>query len=424
MTLEDSAQIHSAPYNEQCNSGWGWQRIILLLIILQSIGIRALPMQGVVLGMVICLVLLPRIGVPIRQLLCFVVLTVIFISLSLRGMSSYSGIIFLTLNLVSAFFFVRYVETRWEKVEFDLLVITWWLSLHGLVSYLVYLVMPALFTTIVTGLLRYKVLGVFILSGWGSIRASGLCWEPGLLQYIANISLFLGIKHSWPPWKLAVSFLAVLATHSTTGIIALAPTMLYLLFVRRRSVIQWIPIVATITIVVILSVTLFQENIADKLSGKNTSGLVRLRDMNVGWQLILEKPLLGHGQFDEKYLVSNSKIWATATELFSKEFLASSGEFGGGYTNGFLALWAGYGIFIGAFIYWCFFNNRLIQGGFKERLTFFLISILTFISEPITNTSWFFFLAISGIYSRQLRENISANHKKLIPQKDRMVVQL
>lgn len=406
MSLE---QIH--------DSGWGWQRFLLLMILLQSIGIRALPMQGVLVSVLICLVLAPRIEIPLRQFISLILFSVILLILSSRGMSSYTGIAYFTLVLFTAFFFIKYVERRWAEVEFDLLIITWWLSLHGLISYLVYKVLPSFFTTVALGGMKYKVFAVLVLISSDPVRASGLCWEPGLLQYVANLSLFLGIRHSWPPWKLAVSFLAVVATFSTAGIFCLIPSIFYLFILHGRSLWQWLCIAICAVLVSASIVSVFRVNISEKLGGTNTSGLIRLRDLQVGWELIKDKPLLGHGQFDEKYLLSNSNIWAVSTELFSKGFLAAAGDFGGGYTNGFLGFLASYGIFIGAFFYWCFFNNRLIQGGFKERVTFFSISILTFISEPITNTSWFFFLAISGLYSRQLHANILAIHRKIMPQK-------
>lgn len=398
-------KVCSGHYQEP-DMGWGWQRVILLIIILQSIGIRAIPMQSTLSSVLIFLVLVPRIGISIQRFICFICLCVIYNLLAIRGMSTYSGIIYQTSIMFTSLLFVQYVENRWKEVEFDLLQITWWLSLHGLVSYLVYKIEPAFFPTFEVGQLRYKVLGFFVLSGWEPIRATGLCWEPGLLQYLANISLFLGIKHSWPRWKLAVSFFTVVVTYSTAGIFVLTPVMIYLLLVRRRSFLQWVSIAATAVIVCALGMTIFQENITDKLSGKNVSGLVRLRDMTVGLELIQDRPFLGHGLFDAKYLSSQSKVWEIENTLFSKVYLSEVGDMFGGYTNGFMGILAGYGLFIGTGIYWCFYNNQLIQGGIKERLTFFFISIATFISEPITNTSWFLVLTLSGllINKRQISE--------------------
>jgi O-Antigen ligase len=414
-TLSLPRKVHSGETTDwsSADSGWGWQRIILLLMLLQSIGIRALPLQGVQIGVIICLFLAPRIRLALWHAIIFIVFTVVFIIMSMRGMSSYTGLPYIILILCESLFFVRYVEGRWAAVEYDLLTLTWWLSLHGLLSYGAYKIVPSLFSTVAVGIMQYKLLGFFILFTSEPSRATGLCWEPGLLQYVANISLFLGIKRSWPLWRVVVSFLTVVITFSTTGIISLVPTMCYLLFVRRRTFRQWMSISVVFAVILVLGVSIFQANIQDKLGGRNTSGLIRLRDFRVGIELIKQKPLLGHGQFDEKYLLAQSDIWAIATNLFSKQFLASTGEFGGGYTNGFLGFIAGYGLLLGTLFYWLAFENQIVQGDSKGRWTFFLITVITFMSEPITNTSWFFTLVISGIYSRQLQGKKTVCTEKL-----------
>lgn len=397
-----ASEINSMPIWKQRNHGWGVQRLALLLIILQSIGIRAFPMAVVLSCLLVCLVLAPRITITFRHLFVFTGAYLVFILLSMRGMSDPKSIVYLSIIILTAFVYVMYVEKRWATVEIDLLQVTWWLSLHGLLSFLLYQVMPSLFITVHdAGVLRYKVLGIFVMTGWGKIRATGLCWEPGLLQYVANLSLFLGIKHAWPRWKLAVSLFTVVATQSTAGIFVLAPIMLYLLIARRRSRLQWVSIVMAITIVAVLAVTVFKENISDKLGGTNVSGLVRVRDTMVGWELMQSKPFTGHGQFDNDYLSVHSTVWEIEHSLFTKVYLAAVGEMYGGYTNGFMAVWSAYGIFFGTFIYWCFYNNWLIQGRTRERIIFLLISLGTFMSEPITNTTIFYVLAISGIYMQK-----------------------
>ncbi|MFA7062325.1 MAG: O-antigen ligase family protein, partial [Pedobacter sp.] len=321
-------------HNQDLDTGWGWQRVILLMIIFQSIGIRIIPIQSALVSVVICLILASRINIPFRQLLFFIIFGGIIVFLSARINSNFTLLFYIFQIILVAFIFNRYVNMRWPNVEYDLLVITWWLSLHGLISYLVFMLMPSIFHSVAPGGLSYKYcLFLTVISKVeGPARATGLCWEAGLLQYVANISLFLGIKHSWPRWKLAVSFLTVVATFSTAGIFVLSVNMLYLLVARRRSLSQWISIGIAIAIVFALGVTVFQTNITDKLGGKNLSGLARLRDFQIGLELIKEKSLFGHGLFDTKYLVSKSKIYELSTELFSKEQLADAGDMAAGYT--------------------------------------------------------------------------------------------
>lgn len=387
-------------FKVKADGGWGLQRVVLLMLILQSVGIRAFPYQGVIVSLTICFVLVNRIKASSRQVFWFLSLTVTFVLLSLRGNSDYVGVIYFSLILFTAFFCVRYIDTRWEKAEFDVLKITWLLSLHGLTSYCIYNFYPEIFSSMKVEGPAVKNFGIFIVNSFESdqIRATGFCWEPGLLQFVANISLFLGIKNFWSRWKLAVSFITVLVTFSTTGIFALALNIIYFLILRRKSTGQWILAGSVVVIFITLSVFLFKENILHKLGGENTSGLIRLRDLQVGWELIQQNLLLGHGLFDQNYLLSNRTVSEIAVKLFSEEFLAIDGDYAGGYTNGFLGYFISYGLILGAISYLFFFRNRLIQGGLKEHLFFFLISIVTFFSEPITKTPLFFFLLISGIY--------------------------
>lgn len=399
------------------DGGWGWQRVVFLLIILLSIGIRALPMQGIMFALLICLTLATRVAIPMRQMLSFMALSAGFTGLALRGMSEYSGVFYLSLSLLAAFLFHCYVGRRWARLETDLLQITWALSLHGLVSYLVHLVAPGLFQSVTLGVMKYHYFGIFVLTGTEPFRATGLCWEPGLLQYVANISLFLGLKRSWPRWKLLASFLAIVATYSTTGIFALTPTILYLLFSKRRSLRQWLALTAVLLCLSALGASVFYQNITDKLGGANTSGLIRLRDFRVGLQLIQDKPLMGHGQFDIGYLTSQSSILDIESDVLSQEYLSQSAEMSGGYTNGLLLILAGYGLLLGSFLYWCFLNNQVIQGGGAERLTFFLISMATFVSEPITYTPWFFVLVMSGVCSPRVQARLKAVHRTLLPRR-------
>lgn len=372
------------------------QKTILLLIIFQSIGIRILPLQGVSLCAIMCLIMFPKALLPVRMIFPAMFFTMAFIGLSIPGMTDLKPIVYLLLVIFAALLFANFIK-RWETVEIDLLEISWWICLHGLVSFLAYKIEPAFFSNINLMGMQYYICGPLILSGFEPCRATGICWEPGLLQYLANLSLFLGIKHSSPRWKLSVSFLTLVVTFSTAGILALIAIILYWFFIHRKSMAQTICLLVTTVVVALLFSTVFLENVTGKFSGENTSGLTRMRDIQIGWELIKERPLLGHGQFDENYLTAHTTISKIEANIFSKEYINESGEMTGGYTNGFLAVFAGYGIPLGCIFYWCFFNNRLIQGGFKEHLVFFLISVITFISEPITHTSWFFVLVISGI---------------------------
>jgi hypothetical protein len=388
---------------QEIDTGWGWDRVILMAILLQSIGIRFIPFQGVIISLVLCTIMLSNLKITRLQGYFAFLIFIILMSLSFRDIDDYTRLIYLALILVTAFFYSCQVQTRWAQAEFDLLKITWLLSLHGLVSYLIYQFLPDLFSTSAYDTYQNKYFGIFYVAVGENdqIRATGICWEPGLFQYVANISLFLGIKYLWPYWKLAVSILAVIVSNSTTGYLVLILVAIYYTLQHGMFSRRLVKLAGAIAVLAVIFSYIFWDNIMDKLGGENTSGLIRMRDIEIGWELIFERPIFGHGLDFINNIYSNPNLTYISTKNFSNEFLTMFGIDGGGYTNGFLAFIVSYGILIGAFAYWSVFNTRLIQGGFKERLFFFLISIATLISEPISYTSWFYVLVISGIGARK-----------------------
>ena len=128
--------------------GWGLQRFILTIIIVQSIGVRAIPFQGVIFGLAICMLLIRKVRISARQGFWFVLFIFIYALMSLRGMSNYSGLAYIILVPTSAFLYVRYINTRWVQAEFDMLKITWLISLHGLLGYLIYIIFPGVFSSL------------------------------------------------------------------------------------------------------------------------------------------------------------------------------------------------------------------------------------------------------------------------------------
>ncbi|RZL53991.1 MAG: hypothetical protein EOO93_20465 [Pedobacter sp.] len=141
----------------------------------------------------------------------------------------------------------------------------------------------------------------------------------------------------------------------------------------------------------------------DKLGGENTSGLIRYRDFSIGLNLIKEQPLFGHGLFESNYLLSKSYVNYIEAQLFSADFLDVSGDLAGGFTNGLLGVFCWYGIPMGLLLYIFLYKNALVNGTPYGRITFFLILILTFVSEPITFTSFFLIFPLSHIIFKDFR---------------------
>lgn len=381
---------------QQCLAPWRIEKLLLFMIIFQSVGVRFFQFQGAMLSLITIALLLPGFNITVKQFAPIYLCSLLIVVMSWQSEASFESLVYFALILIIAILFTRRIRS-WPRVENELHSISWWISFHGLVGYLIYLMFPGLFQPITFGWLDYNYFGIFVNSNGSAVRATGLCWEPGLLQYFGNVSLFLGLKQSRHPLRLLISLLTVVVTYSTTGILILLPITAYAI-ARQRSLVTKL---ATCCFLLILMgglyVSVFKSNVATKLSGTNTSGLIRQRDYLVGVDLIKQKPLLGHGLVDSEYINERSANGKIEKDLLGEDYVAGFGYMSGGYTNGFLAIIVSYGIFIGGYMYLCFYNNAVVQGGQRERLTFFVISIAAFFAEPVTMTSLFFIFVISGL---------------------------
>jgi hypothetical protein len=390
---------------DRLDLGWGKMRIWLLFILLQSIGIRLFPYQGVLLGLVLCLTMLPGLRITRKQILTAMAAGSVLMLLSVRGVSDYSFIVYFSLIFLAALLYTCQVQEKWHNVEFDLYQVTFALTLHGLIGYILYFLIPNQFALAPEGAYPYQYFAIFtiVLTHWEPARATGLCWEPGLFQYVANISLFLGIKHSKPWWKLALPLMAVLASHSTTGylilIVIFCYTCIKIIKSESKAFLAVIPI--PITVLVLFGAYFLSGNVFDKLDGENTSGLIRMRDTELGWELIRESPFIGHGINFFSKIFTNADLEYLMSKRFSSEFLAIDDIGVAGYTNGFLAVFVTYGVIVASFLYWSMFRTPIIQGNLEHRVVFVLITVVTFFGEPITYTAWFYMLVISGYFARK-----------------------
>jgi len=216
--------------------------------------------------------------------------------------------------------------------------------------------------------LTYKTFFFIFYVGIGdtgdSIRNTGLCWEPGVLQLALNLFLFFSIKRNKSVLFLGLILLTILSTFSTAGYLIIVLNGLYYIIqqAKTKGNIGLIVVVGLLFSTIIFA--LIKQNTSKKFDSSNTSGLVRLRDYYIGLELISEKPLLGHGIFDTQYLKSISSVAAIESNLFTDEFLDQYGDLSGGYTNGLLALICYYGIPAALYIYVLAFKNRFVGTAF------------------------------------------------------------
>lgn len=392
------------------------QRLSLFFIIFQSIGIRLF--QGIGLALLAIIILL---NFDVRKfakndlvILAISVFFVMFYSI-LRFQTGFYTFFYQLMIVLSAFFFIRksYLSEKGESITDSLLFITRILTFHAFIGFIFYAFFPSLFYYVEGEAYSYQTFVRILYVSFGNTpwasgaRSTGLCWEPGLMQLIINLYFFLLIlKNKVKLHDFFFIVINIIFTYSTTGLLVLLVVSGYY-FISKRKV-SWLYIALALIFAAIIIPITFQ-NIEDKIEGKNyTSGQVRQRDLLIGFFLIKEKPLLGHGYFDMNYLIENNTVEEIDLEIMNEIFVAENDVLAGGYTNGLIDLAMKFGIPIAIFLLFLFYRNKIVTST-RERIFLFLLFLLTFIGEPITNTPLFHTFIFSALLKKQTVVAIEEN---------------
>mgnify|MGYP001120285254 CR=1 FL=1 len=380
--------------------------ITVLLIFIQSCGVQYIPKQGSIL--LVLILVLTRDGLlkltnrDVRNLT--IMISFLILNKLINESFETSMLLYQSALVIEAYVFLVTYRTRSiSALQQDVSEALKIIFVHAMIGFVLYHTMPFMFQTATSGY-RYKsFLGFFYVSynDSGLIRNTGMMWEPGLLQLMLNFLLFFLIIKDKSKLFMVLVAVGVLTTYSTTGYICLFIN--YLIFIvvnfktRRRFV-------TYLVIITLLSSSLFYfmlANIEDKLGGENLSGLARYRDFYIGLELIKEKPILGHGLFNESYLFTKEYVSVIEMNLFKPEDLEIIGSIAGGYVNGLFAIFAWFGIPASLTLFVLFFRNKIFDGSYLVRILFFLIMCFTFLAEPITYTSFFLIFPFSTLVFRK-----------------------
>lgn len=376
----------------------------LFLVVIQSIGLRFFSGQGTFLSVVI--LLLSVRGLIYIKIKDYLVLTGMLAYLCLNKLLNpsfeVSEFIFQISLILAAYIFLLQYKYKGDLPE-DFYIVIKIMCIYALIGYSFYILLPHLFVPLDLNGLKYRTFAhlfyVADLDFDNLNRNVGLCWEPGLLQLMFNLFLFLNIQRNASKLLLFVCLLGVISTFSTAGYMILGVNFIYFLsknFTLRKSL-----VLAFGVIVSLFFFALVEKNITAKFNASNTSGIVRLRDFNIGIDLIAEKPLFGHGLFTAKYLTTKPYVSKLEAALFSDSYLKTFGEMSGGYTNGLLGLLSWFGLPVGFILFYLFYKNRVIDRNNKSALVVFIIFIITFISEPVTYTSLFLLFPFSSFILKE-----------------------
>lgn len=374
------------------------QILVFCLIIIQSIGIRFFNGQGIILSIIVIMISFKNFKKLTIKDVRFLFLALLFLTVSKFTNSSFtfSSLVYLISLIISTYLFLVGYRSSLDRLQNDFFKALQIFVFHSMIGYCLYLILPGQF--IQFNILNKSFYNLFYVSTsvFNNLqRNTGIFWEPGVFQLVANLYLFYCIKFNKGSKILLFAILAIVSSYSTTGLIILMINLTYLVYLKRK--LKKITLTNTILLLfaTIAFIPIVSSNVTDKIDEDNTSALVRLRDFNIGIELIKEKPIIGHGVFDSEYLIKKEYVKKWESNLFSNEYLDISGDMGGGYTNGLLGLVAWFGIPVSLLLYLFYFYNRFIDNDFIERFLFNLIMLISLLSEPISFTSLFLMFPFS-----------------------------
>lgn len=390
---------------------------VFCLILLQSVGVRFLEGQGIALSIIIILLSINGLKMFSNKDFNYIfgILLFLFLNKFLNPETSFYSLIYQISLIISVYIFILQYKNKGRVLllNFEFFIALKFLVYHSLIGYIIYLIFPSLFT-INVGLNKsfFYLFYVSAANFMGIQRNSGVFWEPGVLQLIANLYLFYCIKFKKSIYEILIICFLVVSTFSTTGLIILVINLVYYFYESFKSNKNLIFQMISILVFIILFIPVFNNNLANKFDKNNTSGLIRLRDFKIGVELIIEKPIIGHGLLSPDYLLSKKYVNSINRSLFTQQFNKSFGnKIAGGYTNGFMGLIASYGLIVGMYLYFIFFKNRFIGENISERILFSSIFFITMFSEPISFTSFFLMFPLSYLILSKLRLKKLLNYK-------------
>lgn len=226
-------------------------------------------------------------------------------------------------------------------------------------------------------------------------RMIGLCWEPGLWQMLMNLNLIFALYEKRSKLQIVLATLSVLLCFSTTGMLIMIFVFVYHFIVFMKGNLMYLFYMAIVSLCLFAFVS---DNINQKISGEGYGSFAaRYSDFFVGYEILKENPWFGKDPHEVKNLY---KVMQLREELYyennpnnskvSNSFLTTN------IVSGFVITLLDYGIVIGCVLFVLLFKHRIFS---DSRLSLCMISIffMTFLSEPISRTSLFYFLIIFPI---------------------------
>lgn len=235
----------------------------------------------------------------------------------------------------------------------------------------------------------YYSLSAVNLGGIWISRNNSIFWEPGLYQVYLNFALYVNlfIKENKKKKGLIILLLSILSTFSATGIILASILIGYKIIINQKYDSKNIPLKLFISVLLIVTITSMTGNILNEKSQSSLQSFEsRKSDIILGLAAFVEKPIIGHGYFNEEIffrMQRNSNVYW---------------DYNRGNSNGIINIAYMQGI-IGLLLYLfpIFFGKK----GYVKRsdkIGFILFFIISNMTAPIYQTA-FMLLLVGRSYS-------------------------
>lgn len=387
---------------------------IFILIIIQSIGIRYFQGQGYLISLIIIGLSLNSIKLftprTLTQIIFIFILSLIPSAINL----TFDLSIHVLLMIIAGYLFIHQYKKNIFLLRYEFYLALKILTVHALIGYALFLILPSLFNTSI-GLNKSFNYLFYISSGGFSIlpRNTGVLWEPGVFQLVANLYLFFCIKFKKKLVTILIAGLAVVSSFSTIGLMILLINFIY--YFNQNPLKSSLKKILVVLTAMIFFIPLLIENAENKIFSGNNSGLIRQRDFNIGLTMIKEKPIFGHGIFKSDDIKNLNYVSKIESYYLNENFIKETGEMAGGFTNGLLWFIAAFGLPISMLFFVFAFKNNFVDKQVKERILFFGIIILTMFSEPMSLTLLVFLFPFSYLIFKKskVRKIMVKNEKEL-----------
>ncbi|NBB22842.1 hypothetical protein GVN20_26030 [Runella sp. CRIBMP] len=375
-------------------------QISLFLLIFQSVGVRIIEGAGTV--SLLLVILLNHKGLRFILRGNFILLLILYSILSIIQELDIKQYIINILQFIAVTCLIGTYLKQKETFLHDLKANCRFLCIYATVTFLMLQLLPQLATPVFYGYKYVSIFGVFINADsilFGSLRRiSSLTWEPGCFQLITSIYLLILISEGNNFKTIIWVFILQILSGSTTGYGNLLIILVYVLLKNKVK----LSLIVSVCVTLWALFPLLQSNFFEKFKGVNSqSGIIRMRDLRVGLEKLAENPIFGFNtqklRGDRASKLVEEKVWASSNSYTTVDDL---GYFAGGYTNGLLGLLMNWGGILGALIIYMFYNSQLITKPDRYfNIFFFTIFIISTLSEPITNTSFFYMFPMAFLYN-------------------------